>query len=350
MGRVEYYWKEAFERAGFTFIHIGPDEVGPVKHKGLFPYKAYSYYKSLGLVPSAFIVHEPAAGVFTKRGIPCFVESHGIERKFWEKQLSGDLPSSQTEPISLKTRILFPLWRLRNCDIGLKRADKLLLINTDDSVYVQRKYKRSEDDIFIFKNGITKFDVAGLDTEPSDFTVLFNGTWIDRKGIHTLIDAAVILEKRKIQIRYLLIGTSKDEKTVLADWPETLHSSLKVVPRFESQDEVKLLSQASVFVLPSFSEGQPLSLLQAMAVGKCCITTNCCGQKDLITSNEDGLLFEPGDAEALAEMIEKCYVDTSRRKEIGNNARLLVQNRSWHNVADEVVEIVVNYMNTSSKK
>ena len=341
MGRVEYYWKEAFEKAGYTFIHIGPDEIGPVKHKGLFPYKAYSYYKNLNIAPVAFIIHEPAAGVFTNKGIPCFVESHGVERKFWESQLAGSFPSVHTNPISFKTKILYPLWRLRNCDIGLKNADKLLLINTDDSMYVQRKYKRSVKDIFIFKNGITKSSAIYLNKKNQlDFTVLFNGTWIDRKGIYTLIEAATQLHLQGINIKYNLIGTSKDEQSVLADWPQSLHSSITVIPRFEASDEAILLSEASIFVLPSFSEGQPLSLLQAMALGICCITTNCCGQKDLITHNKDGLLFEPGDSKTLATLIQQCYSDIDKVKIIGNQAKALVEKRTWENVSDELVEFV----------
>jgi len=348
MGRVEYHWKEAFEKAGYTFIHIGPEEIGPVKHKGLFPYKAYSYYKNLNISPVGFIIHEPAAGVFTNKGIPCFVESHGVERKFWESQLDGSFPSVHTNPISFKTKVLYPLWRLRNCDIGLKKADKLLLINTDDSIYVQRHYKRKAQDIFIFKNGITKsLVIDSSNNTPSDFTVLFNGTWIDRKGIYTLIDAATILHQQGVYVKYTLIGTSQDEQSVLADWPKSLHSSVTVIPRFEASDEAILLSEASVFVLPSFSEGQPLSLLQAMALGICCITTNCCGQKDLITHDNDGLLFEPGDSEGLAALILQCYSDMSMVRNIGKQGKALVENRTWKNVSDELVKFVSTFIDNA---
>jgi hypothetical protein len=81
MGRVEYYWKKSFENKGFQFIHIGPNEVGTFAHKWLFPYKAYDYFKKLNITPSAFIVHEPVSGQFINKGIPCFLESHGIERR-----------------------------------------------------------------------------------------------------------------------------------------------------------------------------------------------------------------------------------------------------------------------------
>ena len=128
MGRVEYYWKKSFEKQGYKFIHIGPDEVGKLIHKGLFASSAYSYFKKLNIEPTLFIVHEAAASSFINRGTPCFIESHGVERRAWEGYLKGLIPSKTK--ISFKTKLLFPIWRLSGCDKGLKYADKLLLINS----------------------------------------------------------------------------------------------------------------------------------------------------------------------------------------------------------------------------
>ena len=152
MGRVEYHWKQAFQDESIEFIHIGPKEIGNVYHKALFPYKAYSYYKRLNIKPSAVIAHEPASGLFIKENIPCFLESHGVETRYWKDSKNG---LTDNVNISLKTRIAYPLWRLYNCSKGLKRAHKLLLINTDDKNFVMKNYNRADNDIFIFRNGVT---------------------------------------------------------------------------------------------------------------------------------------------------------------------------------------------------
>lgn len=333
MGRVEYYWKTSFEKKGFQFIHIGPQEVGPLRHKWLFPYKAYEYFKKLNITPSAFIVHEPVSGQFVNKGVPCFLESHGVERREWE---TVDIKKS------IKTKILFPLWRLRNCDLGLKKADKLLLINSDDSNYVKNKYKRKVDDVFLFKNGVD-FNVNTLETNKNmDFTILFNGSWIDRKGIAVLIEAADILfKKHQIDFHYLLIGTVKSVSEVLENWPDYLKKYVKVIPKFEASDEIKYLNEASLFVLPSYFEGQPLSLLQAMSVGKCCITTNSCGQKDIITNDYNGILISVGNSFELSESILKCFNDSENINRIGNNAKVEMKSRSWEIVSNEVTDYII---------
>lgn len=341
MGRVEYHWKEAFEKSGFIFLHIGPNEVGRVKHPAQFPYKAYKYYKKLKIKPVAFIVHEPAAGFFIKRGIPCIVESHGVERRYWESQLKAAIPGRDFQNVSLKTKLLFPLWRLRGCDQGLKNADKLLLINSDDKAYVKAKYNREDSDILVFKNGINLFKEPDYNTDDS-FTILFNGSWIERKGIDVLLKAAKLVYEYGLKVNYLLIGTSKDEKTVLQDWDDLLKPNVKIIPQFQSEDEVALLNSSSLFVLPSYAEGQPLSLLQAMAAGKCCITTNCCGQKDIITDGLNGFLFTPGDFQALANLIIKCYESTGIINSVGLNAKNHVKSFTWANVSNEVVNFVLN--------
>lgn len=328
MGRVEYHWEIAIKQAGYEFVHIGPKEIGPLKHKGLFPYKAYSYFKTINKNVAAIIVHEPAAMFFVNKGIPVFIESHGVERRRWEQQLIED------KTIGFKTKLLYPLWRLLSCDIGLKKATKLLLINTDDKKYVINKYKRSVNDIYIFKNGVDIIEKIGI---PKVFTVLFNGSWIERKGIFTLIDAAKKLHEESIDIEYLIIGTGFDEAFVLNDWPEYLKQNVTVVPKFNSNEEVDYLTKASVIVLPSNFEGQPLSILQAMAAGKCCITTNSCGQKDFIKNGVNGLLFEKHDAVEFAGLIKSCYYNPDKIKEIGINAIDSIKDRTWVQTSNELV-------------
>lgn len=330
MARVEYHWQNAFIKAGFVFLHIGPKQVGKLYHKFLFPYKAYRYFKSLNINPDAFLVHESASGCFTNRGIPCFVESHGVERRFWE--------STDKSSMSLKTRLLYPIWRLYNCDKGLNNADKLLLINSEDKDYVNSKYGRNNKDIFLFKNGINNIQKIYSNTNKIPFTILFNGSWTERKGIRTLVKAAEILYKNNLNVTYLLIGTGKDEKTVILDWPEYLRSVVTVIPRFSQENENYFLQSSSLFVLPSFYEGQPLSLLQAMANGKCCLTTNCCGQKDIIIDGVNGLLFNPGDYLELSFLITKCYNNLINTDEIGKNAMQYTNNLSWDKVSHEVVQ------------
>ena len=343
MGRIAWHWKNQFESRGYEFFHIGPKQVGRIAHPGLFPYAAGQFYRQLGRNADLFIVHEPASGVFLSFEIPTVLVSHGVERRGWNLKLQGK--DGTTQQLKWRTKLLFPLWRLRQCDLGLKKANLLLFSNQEDSEFVQQYYHRDSQHIFLFKNGFYRSDLNETVQIQQPFTILFMASWIERKGVNTLVDAAQLLQNRGLYLNWLLAGTGVDNETILGSWPKNLHHYLEIIPKFQASEEINLLARSQIFVLPSFFEGQPLALLQAMSAGRCCITTNCCGQKDLIRHGYNGLLYEPGDAEKLAYLIEQCASDSKLRVTLGRNAKASVQNRSWKEVSVEVVDRIEALLN-----
>ena len=335
MGRISWHWRSELERRGHEFVHIGPSAVGPLRHRGLFPMKAWSAYRKLNRKAALFLVHEPASGAFVRGGAPLAVVSHGLERRSWEQRLA-DAAASEGTP-GLKTRALYPLWRLRNCDRGVKGANVLLVSNAQDQAFARDRYARDPADVHVFRNGVVPLPLAGSE-QPEAFTVLFNASWIPRKGIATLNAAAQTLLQRQVPVKWILAGTHADRPSVLRSWPHQLAADTLVIPSFTSEQEQDLLARTSVFVLPSFFEGQPLSLLQAMAAGRCCVATNCCGQSDLIQHGQNGLLFPPGDAAALAGLLEQAFHNRAQRLRLGEQAQSSVRDRSWAAVSVEVVD------------
>lgn len=344
MGRIEWHWRNAFVKKGYEFFHIGPKEVGKVYHSTLFPYAALKAYKKLKLRPSLFLIHEPVSGLFVSDGIPTVVESHGIERRIWKLKLKYNWSGMRIWKM-LWTSLIFPLYRLKISDHGLQKADMLLIANEEDYNFVRNYYGREPADIYLYKNGVYPSKLNELNQPHNETRVLFVGSWLERKGIRTLISAAEILFDKGMRLKYLVAGTGLDVKNVLDFWPERIRPFVEVIPYFKREDEENLYRKSNIFVLPSWYEGQPLALLQAMETGRCCITTDCCGQKDLITHDYNGLLFPPGDAQRLASLIEECVSGTDKRLRLGKNAKLSVKDRTWYVVADELVDKIDEMLN-----
>jgi glycosyltransferase involved in cell wall biosynthesis len=344
MGRVTSHWQHEIERRGYEFIHIGEEQTGSVRHPALFPYAAYRAYRRLGQPASLLLVHEPAAGTFTRLSHPLVVFSHGLERRGWQLTLQGQ--DGSDGKLRRRTRMLFPFWRLRQCDIGMRKAAKLLLINQQDAHFAETYYQRERSHFQVFRNGVSPSRLTALD-QPANPTVLFIGAWLERKGIRTLVDAARILHEQQIKPHWILAGTGVSEPEVRAAWPEAIWPDLEIIPGFQRSEEDALFSRASLFVLPSFFEGQPLALLQAMETGRCCITSDCCGQRDLIQHDINGMLHEPGDAKALARLIVKGLSDEKLRIRIGGEAKRSVKMRSWETVASETIDWVEDTMKNS---
>lgn len=343
MGRIATQWQQAFQRRGYKFVHIGCEQVGKLPHRGLFAAAAYRTYRRLGQPATFFLVHEAAAGSFVDRPIPSVVFSHGLDRRSWELGLA------RGDRLSLKSRLLFPLWRLRPCDRGIKRATTLLFSNTEDVTFAQAYYGRSPADIFVFRNGVEPLPLgdpsrprsSGIAAQPvgsAPVTVGFIASWLERKGTATLLRAAELLYQRGVRLRWLLAGTGRDAATIRDRWLPELQDSLEIIPHFPAAAELAILARCDLVVLPSFFEGQPLSLLQAMAAGCCCISTDCCGQRDVIQHGENGLLFPVGQAERLADLIDTCAHDADLRSRLGAGGWRSLQSRTWPVVSAEVVD------------
>jgi glycosyltransferase involved in cell wall biosynthesis len=340
MGRVAWHWRVELERRGHRFVDLGRAPLGKEVHPAIYAWVARMAANRAVPAPDLILVHEPAAACFVGGKWPTVVFSHGLERRGWQAFLNfRDLSQ---ERVRMRSRLLYPLWRLSPCDYGLRRATGALVSSSEDFDYCRRCYGRSNDNTFLFRNG--------ADLSPGPFhstqaaadapTVLFLGSWLPRKGIRTLVDAAALLHDRGLEVNWLLAATGVRSDEILSSWPERLRARVEVIQGYEPSHEQELMQRASVFVLPSFFEGQPLALLQAMASGMPVVTSDTCGQRDLVVHDKNGLLFQPGQAHELAEQVERCIRSEELRSRLGEAARESMTERSWEVAAAGVAEFI----------
>jgi N,N'-diacetylbacillosaminyl-diphospho-undecaprenol alpha-1,3-N-acetylgalactosaminyltransferase len=81
------------------------------------------------------------------------------------------------------------------------------------------------------------------------------------------------------------------------------------------------LALCDIFILPSYREGIPRTLLEAASMGKPIITTNTIGCKEVVEDGKNGYLVPPKDIKALEEAIERLILDSNLRKNFGNYSR-----------------------------
>lgn len=342
MGRVAVHWRDALLRRGWHFRHYGSEEVPLPRLKPLWAISARRTWRNAGGSESVFLAHEPSAETVRQAGLPTILFSHGLEARGKE-----EAPQESALPRGgLKDLIMRPFWswRARQTELGLRNCPLLLLINQDDRTYAMSRYGRQAEDIFVFRNGV---DTSTLQPEQGTSglpTVLFYGSWLERKGKSVLVRAASKLAEDGHQLRWLLVGTGKSENEVLADWPVHLRDSVEVRPHVAAHEDDAIYQQATAFVLPSYFEGQPLTLLQAMESGRCVVTSRSCGQKDIVSHGKNGLLVEPGSAEELASVLGTTLKDPEMRLALGRQAKQDMAARRWPVVADEVAERLQQFM------
>lgn len=151
--------------------------------------------------------------------------------------------------------------------------------------------------------------------------ILCVGRLVSAKGQHILLDACAILKERGLKFRLNLIGDGPDRDSL-----ETLSKNLGLSDSVTftgalGQDKViEYYDKADIFIIPSFAEGIPVVLMEAMSKQIPCITTFITGIPELIDDNEDGMLFAPSDVKSLADKMELLIKDKKLRHIIGVKA------------------------------
>lgn len=154
--------------------------------------------------------------------------------------------------------------------------------------------------------------------------LLFLGLVGPRKGVHVLLPAFARALARAPGLRLRLGGTVDVDR--VRDEARTLGigERLEFLGWVAGDDKDRQLQQAHLYVLPSFNEGLPMSLLEAMAAGLPVISTRVGGIPELVRDGVDGLLVEAGDVDALAEAIATLAADPARCAACGAAARARV--------------------------
>jgi glycosyltransferase involved in cell wall biosynthesis len=155
--------------------------------------------------------------------------------------------------------------------------------------------------------------------------LLFVGRLAGVKGVPILLEAFRRLAPRFPVARLTLVGGGPDRDAL-----ERLAETLGVADRvsfegYRTRDEVgAYLRDCDLFVLPSFAEGVPVVLMEAMAARRAVVATRVAGVAELVEDGVSGLLVPPGDVDTLTAAIERLLADPSRRAAMGEAGRAKV--------------------------
>ncbi|HEY0306613.1 MAG TPA: glycosyltransferase [Acidobacteriaceae bacterium] len=152
--------------------------------------------------------------------------------------------------------------------------------------------------------------------------VLCVGRLVPAKGQRILLDACRLLAERGHPLHITFVGAGPDAAS-LQSYAATsgLASSVHFTGALNHAETRARIAEADVFVLPSFAEGIPVALMEAMAIQLACVSTWTAGIPELITHNVDGLLVAPGSAEELADALDLLFADPHLRARLGLAAR-----------------------------
>lgn len=160
--------------------------------------------------------------------------------------------------------------------------------------------------------------VATVATDRTN-TVLMLGRLGQGKGTYDLLDATVLLQRSGLRVALRLAGDG--ELDAVAARGRELGLDVTILGWINAADRERELRNAEVYALPSYREGLPMSLLEAMAAGLPVVCTPVGGIPDAVSDGVEGYLVQPGDVERLAGRLATILSDPKLATAMGARAR-----------------------------
>jgi glycosyltransferase involved in cell wall biosynthesis len=166
-------------------------------------------------------------------------------------------------------------------------------------------------------NAIAPFPDVNIARPREPATLLFLGWLIPEKGVFDLLEAVARLRVLRPDLRVLFGGNRGAEEILRKTRDLGIEEHVRLLGWVTGDDKQRLLREATLFVLPSYREGMPMTVLEAMAAGLPVVATNVGGIPDAVSDGVEGCLIAPGDVDALTQVIATLLEDSALRETMG---------------------------------
>ena len=212
-----------------------------------------------------------------------------------------------------------------------KISTYILSQSDEDTIRMTTKGWIADDKIRTIGNGIDAQRFSPNRKTPDSsghLTVCAMGRLVAGKGFEDIL-RAIAASRHQESIEFLFIGgnIAQDISPSSTEFNQLIRSlgleeQVRVTGMIDNVED--FLNSAEIFVHPSYAEGMPRSLLEAMSTGLPCIATRIRGAREIIEPGVNGLIFEPHDWKELAAAIDQLFEDKALRQTLGANARKTV--------------------------
>ena len=204
-------------------------------------------------------------------------------------------------------------------------CDKIIVLSEEWEEYFQNIVPRDKIEVIYNAINIPKDFEKNIETKQ----ILFLGRLGERKGIYDLIDVVEQLISQYKDIKLIACGDGEYEKVKKIVEDRKLKSNIEIYNWISGKEKEEKLKNSSFYVLPSYNEGMPMSLIEGMAYKNVPISTKVGGIPRVIENGINGFIIEPGDKKKLKEILENILDDKEKekRKQISDNARKTVEEK-----------------------
>ena len=171
--------------------------------------------------------------------------------------------------------------------------------------------------IYIVHCGVPPL-LYGKSTKNFSKELIFVGRLAPVKGVPILIEAFADILEKHLDTRLTLVGDGPDRvsiETLIAK--HGLQNHISITGYLNQSEVAERLSKSDIFILPSFAEGVPVVLMEAMASGLPVVTTRIAGIPELVEDGKSGFIVPPSDKNTLVMRVLELLEDPAKCKQMG---------------------------------
>ena len=224
--------------------------------------------------------------------------------------------------------------------MAVKYADEIIVLSKNVQDYFKKEYNR---DTQFIPNGVDKPKIEKANIIKKKYNlkrddyILYLGRLVPEKGVHYLIEA---FKKIKTEKKLVIAGGSSDTDSYFQELKEKAGNDDRIIfPGFVQGKELEeLYSNAYIYCLPSDLEGMPLSLLEAMSYGNCCLTSDI---PECATVLEDkGVTFKKSNIKDLKNKLEELCTNEKKVKKYKSEAQKYILDKyNWDDVVEKTTKL-----------
>ena len=204
---------------------------------------------------------------------------------------------------------------------ALKKADCVIFQNTDDKTLFQKLKLVKEEKVKVVNGSGVNTEKFPVVPYPNKLTFFMLARVMYSKGIREYLEACTIIKEKYPSVRCMLLGACEDLQDSLSIEQIRPYVEKGIIEHFGETDCVaNYYAECSVFVLPSYREGTPRTVLEAMSMGRAVITTDAPGCRETVINGETGFLVPIKDGVAVAKRMEEFIKDETLVERMGKAA------------------------------
>lgn len=350
MGRWQHRIAAALRAMGHDATIWFAEDFPAVGRTGRFAFLTYPPAVALRLVRrrgdfDAVVLHEPAGLWYglarrVRPALPPLVAMcHNVEAKVHEVMRAAERRglAARRPWTAISTRLL----RLPQSRAAIRLADHVVCLSSEDERYIAEALRVAPARITRLTNGLAAGEAGGGREPPCGRRVLFVGGWLDVKGRRLLPPLWRAVRCALPDASLTLVGVHDAGAAVASEFAPEDRADLVCIPVVRDGAEMRrLFAEHDALIVPSLSEGSPLTVLEAMGAGLPVVAAAVGGIPDSAADGSEALLFRPMDAADGAAKLIRLLGDPALAGRLSAAAVARVRGFTWEAAARALVRAI----------